>query len=259
MDSQAISEQMQSLLERIRRLEDADNGGWISAVEEKWTFSLADDPTYTLNIPGDFSWKYCRGQRVRLQQAGGAIKYFIVTSVSYSSPSTVLTLYGGTDYDLANSAIIEPYFSMAKAPFGFPLDEVKWRVESLVTTDSSQASPVAGTWYNKGGSLAVPIGLWRVEYAAELEITRAAAGALDVFATLSTAANSEVNKETTTKVGISSGTSMRGSVSHCGYLLDLAAKATYYLNCKTGQASMTAIAFKGSEQKTKVRAVCAYL
>jgi len=259
MDSQAISEQMQSLLERIRRLEDADNGGWISAVEEKWTFASADDPTYTLNILGDFSWKYCRGQRVRLQQAGGAIKYFIITGVSYSSPSTTLKLYGGTDYDLANSAIIEPYFSMAKAPYGFPLDEAKWRVESLVTSDSSQASPVAGTWYNKGGSLAVPIGRWRVEYAAELEVTRAAVGALDVFATLSTAASSEVNKETTTKIGISSGSSMRGSVSHCGYLLDLAAKATYYLNCKTGQASMTAIAFKGSEQKTKVRAMCAYL
>ncbi len=257
MDSQAISEQVQSLLERIRRLEDADNGGWISAVEEKWTFSLADDPTYTLNIPGDFSWKYCRGQRVRLQQ--GSVKYFIITGVGYSSPNTTLTLYGGTDYDLANSPIIEPYFSMAKAPYGFPLDEAKWRVESLVTTDSSQASPVAGSWYNKGGSLAVPIGRWRLEYAAELEVTRAAAGALDVFATLSTAASSEANKETTTKIGISSGISMRGSVSHCGFLLDLAAKATYYLNCKTGQASMTAIAFKGSEQKTKMRAVCAYL
>ena len=74
-----------------------------------------------------------------------------------------------TDYDLVNSAIIEPYFSMAKAPYGFPLDEAKWRVESLVTSDSSQASPTASTWYNKGGSLAIPIGRWRVEYAAELE------------------------------------------------------------------------------------------
>jgi len=35
-----------------------------------------------------------------------------------------------------------------------------------------------------GGS----VGLWRVEYAAELEVVRAAAGVLDVFATLSTAA-----------------------------------------------------------------------
>lgn len=144
IDSQARSEQMQSLLERIRLLEDAYNGGWISAVEEKWTFSLADDPTYTLNIPGDFSWKYCRGQRVRLQQ--GSVKYFIITGVGYSSPNTTLTLYGGTDYDLANIAYNRTYFSMAKAPYGFPLDEAKWRVESLMTEDSSQASPAAGTW-----------------------------------------------------------------------------------------------------------------
>ena len=143
-------------------------------------FLLADDPTYTLAIPGDFSWKYCREQIVRLQQ--GSVKYFIITGVSYSSPSTILKLYGGTDCDLANSAIIEPYFSMAKAPYGFPLDEAKWRVESLMTADRSQASPVAGIWYNKGGSLAIPIGRWRVEYSAELEVTRAAVGALDVFA-----------------------------------------------------------------------------
>jgi len=118
---------------------------------------------------------------------------------------------------------------------------------------------VAGTRYNKGGSLVVPAGRWMVEYAAELEATRGSSGALDAFATLSTAANSEVNKEATTKIGISSGVSMRGSVGLCGYVLDLAAKGTYYLNCKTGQASISAIAFKGSEQKTRIRAVCGYL
>jgi len=142
---------------------------------------------------------------------------------------------------MANSPIIEPYFSAAKAPFGFPLNEAKWRMECLGTADSSQASPVAGTWYNKGGSLMVPAGRWRVEYAAELEVTRGSAGALDAFATLSAAANSEVNKEATTKIGISSGVSMRGSVGLSGYVLDLAAKGTYYLNCKTGQASISAL------------------
>ena len=65
-------------------------------------------------------------------------------------------------------------------------------------------------------------------------VTRGSAGALDAFATLSTAANSEENKEATTKIGISSVVSMRGSVGLCGYMLDLAAKGTYYLNCKTG-------------------------
>jgi hypothetical protein len=142
---------------------------------------------------------------------------------------------------------------------GFPMDEAKWRVESLGTADSSQASPVAGTWYNKGGSLVVPVGRRKVEYVAELEVARGSAGALDAFATLSTTANSEVNKEATTKIGISSGLSTRGWVCLCGYVLDLAAKGIYYLNCKTGQASISAIAFKGSEQKTRIRAVCGYL
>jgi len=29
-------------------------------VEERRSFAGADDPTYTLSIPGDFTWKYCR-------------------------------------------------------------------------------------------------------------------------------------------------------------------------------------------------------
>ena len=100
----------------------------------------------------------------------------------YSKSNTFLILHDGTDYDLPNSPIIEPSFSAAKAPSGFPLNEAKWRVESLGTAGSSQASPVAGTWYNKGVSLVIPAGRWRVEYAAELEVARGSAGALDAFA-----------------------------------------------------------------------------
>jgi hypothetical protein len=105
----------------------------------------------------------------------------------------------------------------------------------------------------------VLIGWSRVEYATELEVARAAAVALDVFATLSTAVNTEVDKEATTKSGIIAGFSMRGSVCFCSYVLELAAKATCYLNCKTKQASITVITFKGREPMTKVRAVCGYL
>ncbi len=97
----------------------------------------------------------------------------------------------------------------------------------------------------------VPVGLWRMEYAAELEVVRAAAGALDVFATLSTAAGTEADRETTTKIGSSSGVSMWGSVCLCGYVLELGAKGTYCLNCKTGQASISAIGFKGREQRRR--------
>jgi hypothetical protein len=51
-DSQANSEAIEALLERIRRLEDAYQGGWISAVEESWTYASADAAvkTYTLTV-----------------------------------------------------------------------------------------------------------------------------------------------------------------------------------------------------------------
>jgi hypothetical protein len=90
---------------------------------------VADDPTYSLSIPGDLNWKCWPGQKAMLQQAMGAVKHFIITGVGYSSPNIIQTLYGGTNYDLANSPIIEPYFSSTKAPFGFPLNEANggWR------------------------------------------------------------------------------------------------------------------------------------
>jgi hypothetical protein len=64
---------------------------------------------------------------------------------------------------------------------GFPMDEAKWRMECLGTADSFQASPVAGTWYNKGGSLVVPADRWKAEYAAELEVNKEALGSAPGF------------------------------------------------------------------------------
>ena len=55
-----------------------------------------------------------------------------------------------------------------------------------------------------------------------------------VFVAPSTAAGTDADKQTTTKISSSSGVFMRVSVCLCGYLLDLVAKGTYYLNCKTG-------------------------
>jgi hypothetical protein len=87
------------------------------------------------------------------------------------------------------------------------------------------------------------------EYSAELEVARATAGALDVFAALSTAANSEVNQETTTKIGISSGISMRGSISHCGHLLDLAAKGDILSELQDGEGIYDSDRLQGKRAK----------
>ena len=101
---------------------------------------------------------------------------------------------------------------------------LKWRIESPGDCRQLQASSAAGTWHNKVGSLAVPAGLLRVEYVAEMEETLDRQGALDVFNDLSKAANSEVSKEASTKAG-----------------------------------SISSIAFKGSEEKTRVRAACVFV
>lgn len=62
--------------------------------------------------------------RSRFRQAG-----IISCFMAYPAPNSMLAIFGGTDFSLANSRIIEPYFSMAKAPYGFTVDEAKWRTE----------------------------------------------------------------------------------------------------------------------------------
>ena len=91
-DSQANSEAIEALLERIRRLENADMGGWISAVEERWAFLSASDPAYVISVPGDMSWKYSIGMKIRLKQAGGTVAYFVITGINYVSPNTAITV-----------------------------------------------------------------------------------------------------------------------------------------------------------------------
>ena len=125
-DSQANFEAIEALLERIRRLENADMGGWISVVEERWAFLSASDPAFVILVPGDMSWKYSIGMKIRLKQAGGNVAYFVITGINFVSTNTEITVDGGTDYDLANSKIIEPFYSTARAPYGFLLDPDVW-------------------------------------------------------------------------------------------------------------------------------------
>ena len=88
--------------------------GWILA-NETWTY--ASSTTFT--ISGDKTSKYQKGDKIRLKQ-GGSYKYFYIIGVSYSSPNTTVTITGGSDYSLANSAITDNDYSRFTVPFGFP-------------------------------------------------------------------------------------------------------------------------------------------
>jgi hypothetical protein len=230
--------------------------GWVTS-GLTMTYASADSPTFTATVPGDVTGVLSAGMKIKLTQT--TVKYFIITAApSYSSGSglTTLTFYGGTDYTLVNAAISNVYYSVMKAPHGFPLDPAKWTVEFIDTTQREHASPVAGTWYNEGSlTITIPIGSWYVEMIGTVGGNKAS-GTSDIAFTLSTASNTKGDK--------------RFSVSAYGYnffvtpfykrdKLVLTSKTVYYLNMKTSTASVAAITLYSQMDNTIVRAVCAYL
>jgi hypothetical protein len=237
---------------------------WIED-ENTWTYDSADDPTFVISINADMTDKIGLGNRIELVQSG-TTKYFIVTAVgAYSGGATLITVFGGTDYDLANAAISTPKYSRVKAPFGFPLDPDKWTVSMTDTTNALQASPTQNVWYNVGSlSISIPIGLWRVYYEAtpEVVVTLASATNYGFKVTLSSANNSESEDEMTARK-TSALPAMAGAVdrfsTHKEKIYNLASKTTHYLNVLTGTAGATSISIRGDDALTIVRCVSAYL
>lgn len=233
--------------------------GWIPA-EETWTYASDDDPTFTFTISGDKTSKYSAGMRIKLTQT--TAKYFIITVVAYSSPNTTVTIYGGTDYNLADAAITLPYYSTMKAPLGFPLNPAKWTAEITDTTLREQGSPTQNTWYNLGSiSINIPIGNWNVSYNVCLGSYIGSATATMALCTLSTANNSESDVDFTSfnHFGGASGNLYLRTPAFKSKPLDLTSKTTYYLNTRTTVASMGTIYNVNDCHKLIIRAVCALL
>ena len=115
---------------------------WIS-----WNNNI--DPIYTsassITFEGtNVSSVFPAGTKIKLIQA--SIKYFYVLSVVYSGGNTILTLTGGSNYTVSNSAITSFYYSHAAVadsmPFGSstfiplitPLTSTSWDGDSFSTT-----------------------------------------------------------------------------------------------------------------------------
>lgn len=237
--------------------------GWIPS-GETWTYASADDPTYTFTISGDKTAKYYAGMKIKLTQTTD--RYFIITAVAYGAPNTTITVYGGTDYDLAGAAITSPCFSVARCPAGFPMSPAKWSVVISDSSDYSQSSPTDTTWYNLGsGALAIsaPIGLWYASYEAFCYIYKSTYAAINIGATLSTANNSESNTELHAEfanVGGGSTAVQSNVILQKHWLMTSAAKTVWYLNLKVrASLSATTIGIYGARMPTRIELVCAYL
>lgn len=231
-------------------------GGWIPVVGQ-WVYASEDSPTFVITTPSDATLHYHVGMRVRLVQAG-TTKYFIITAVS----ATSATVYGGTDYTLTNAPIDRPHVSAMKAPLGFPLTPVKWRVIATDSSNRTQA-PSAGTWYNlhASHSITIPIGVWRLKYQIIGYGTTGAGGTqADVFFTLSTANNTESNSAYTTRLISEIGASKEHGAAILKEQFETrTSKLTMYLNTKANVANMGLVGILGGTSQTEIEAVSTYL
>jgi len=238
--------------------------GWIPA-GETWTYASADAPTFTFTISGDKTSKYSVGMKIKLTQT--TVKYFIVTAISYSSPNTTVTVYGGTDYTLANATITNPYYSTMKAPQGFPVSPDKWSVTVTDSSDRNQSNPTTGQKYNISAlNITIPIGNWNIYYQFTLYVTRATNGIADVRATLSTTDNSESTNSFTSIFivrGTTDGQRVDGQGTTTKQLrLVTTSKTPYYTNMWTTASDITAMGILGASvygSTSIIRATCAYL
>ena len=91
--------------------------GWL-ARSETWT--RTSNTTFT--VSGDQRAVFVPGAKIKVTQT--STKYFYVVSASYSSPSTTVTITGGSDYSLTASPT-ERWISYVANPQGFP-DWFNW-------------------------------------------------------------------------------------------------------------------------------------
>lgn len=243
---------------KVRHADDGvllENDGWILSVDT-WTYASA----ITFTMSGDKTAKYSAGMKIKLTQT--TVKYFIITKVEYGAPNTTVTIYGGTDYTLANATITGAYVSRERNPHGFPMSPTKWTISFSDTTDRQQATPSAGTWYNMGSAtIAVPIGAWLIGYKCCLYTDRATSTFSDSRSTLSTANNSESDSTFSTYSSQSGASGTQQQYAHIQLELykDVASAVSYYLNVGTPNSGIGAIGLKNIYETAQIYAVCAYL
>ena len=237
-----------------------------------WSYSSADSPTFIISVNADMTAKIGVGNRIKLTQTSA--KYFIVTAVgAFGGGATLITVYGGTDYTLANAAISSPFYSRVKAPFGFPTDRAKWTVTTSTTDSPAKSSAASSTWYGGSGltptgpSIDLPIGSWRVFYRVVVDFTSnlAAVTNMGCRATLSTANNTESDAELTsgfTNTLPISATALQRATYVSEKVIVVASKTSYFLNVLTGNAAGTGPALTmnpGGVFKNIIKAECTYL
>jgi hypothetical protein len=231
----------------------ADNagiGGWIALIGSL-VYSSADSPTFSVATSSDLTGVLSVGMKVKLTQT--AVKYFIITAIT----STSITLYGGTDYTLTNAIISGVYYSLLKAPFGFPLNPAKWTVSSIMTSAATVGSPTGNTWYT-AFSIFAPIGAWKAKYDVAAITEASSASTLNMSVALSTSQTAPNDTSFDTGFAAQNLLSMQVQLAKTNKRINVSAKTVYYLIMSTPYGG-NLIQLSGQFFPTTIELECAYL
>lgn len=93
------------------------------------------------------------------------IEYGIITKAVYAGGVTTLTVYTGNSNTIPNMTLNTPYYSNARAPYGFSADKGNWTFITLFKYDFSINAPTATTVYQfTGAQTTLPTGSWNLNW-----------------------------------------------------------------------------------------------
>lgn len=166
------------------------DGDWVDKVNSANNLTAANGATFTsLFAPwgtqgdGSISPNYDYGIIQRVVYSGGNSTVIVQVPEGCAIPTTA----GGV------SGVA---YSNVKAPYGFPGQEEKWTLETLIKAQTSAAG-TAGTWASNNVKITLPIGSWGLGYQAYTQIAHAGATFLWVAMTLSPSVTLETDTRLT--------------------------------------------------------------
>jgi hypothetical protein len=112
-------------------------------------------------------------------------EFGIITKVT----STQITVFTGTDYGIPNMTLSNPYYSTYRAPFGFPNDRGRWRIQCISATGATSVGAFNQWFNNSSQRLTVPIGKWEIGYNGTGQQAHTSAASADFYTAIGTSTN----------------------------------------------------------------------
>lgn len=149
-------------------------------IRDNMTVNLVGSETNLIALyEGNGAFTDATSNANNLTQSGGAIatqaanpyntnEYAVIEAISYSNPTTTITVSTGNVGTIPNQALGSVSYSNNKAPYGFPSDSASWSLSYVFVGNSTGlvTGSIASAWGAMTGSdILIPTGKWRVQSA----------------------------------------------------------------------------------------------